>query len=731
EYFSQRRVHLLLLPEDTLQFAMATPGIKISTFRLIPYHTMDKMAQTVTGDDSPGNCKPPELSPPEAETDCEGTDAVVSKVDALVAVIRTLDWTELTLVYDKTEEMVAKDLSLELSALAGHTQIQWYDLSETLDNRTAFSGEEDNQLRDLLNKLYTQRSGKMRMVLLCSVSCITRVLTAASEFDARSGKKTALSMVSRWLLVLPPEVATFLENCDLELDNVAVIIPPAATYRVIRNVTQELRDLLTTAHEMSSKTTANLSSLAEAIEQLLNPLKTCRSTVVKTLLWKTDGRRLSHAGIVSPNGSFRSDGDLFPNTHFGLNQRNYEWTEPADQEWGRLTEDNTWTGLVGLLERQEVDLVVAPLAIQAEREMVMDFIHPYYLDYDTVLLKLPDPDESKWRRLIQLFKPHVHMCIWISLLCVAVACCVMEAVNPFYVTNSRAMLHASDIFWYMYGALLMHGGARLPDSQTGRTMVSAFWLFSMVMAATYSSNLIAFLAVTKDEAPFQTLEGLVEQDYYYWGTTGGAFTVTVFQRSSIPVFKKVWAGITESLKSDPDVLALDVHKHLEKVKAGGYAYIGETSLMSVWLKSECDLLTIKEQFLPMQYAVGLPNNSAYTRMFSDVMLKINDVGLTETWLRKWIGTTTSCQDQGSKIKEAKPVDLLDIQSAFYISSIGITVALLVLGVEMVCRRFQLRPRMASLYRRHTKSAKRTTLSAKTSSEDTVSDECDFPSASYY
>nr|KAG5694583.1 hypothetical protein BaRGS_014996 [Batillaria attramentaria] len=480
---------------------------------------MDKMAQTVTGDDSPGNCKPPELSPPEAETDCEGTDAVVSKVDALVAVIRTLDWTELTLVYDKTEEMVAKDLSLELSALAGHTQIQWYDLSETLDNRTAFSGEEDNQLRDLLNKLYTQRSGKMRM---------------ASEFDARSGKKTALSMVSRWLLVLPPVVATFLENCDLELDNVAVIIPPAATYRVIRNVTQW------------------------------------------PALVERDGNG-GYTGLCI---------ELITQLTASLNFR--------------LVPPDGW----------EVDLVVAPLAIQAEREMVMDFIHPYYLDYDTVLLKLPDPDESKWRRLIQLFKPHDDTLLFCS------------------------------------------------------------------------SNLIAFLAVTKDEAPFQTLEGLVEQDYYYWGTTGGAFTVTVFQRSSIPVFKKVWAGITESLKSDPDVLALDVHKHLEKVKAGGYAYIGETSLMSVWLKSECDLLTIKEQFLPMQYAVGLPNNSAYTRMFSDVMLKINDVGLTETWLRKWIGTTTSCQDQGSKIKEAKPVDLLDIQSAFYISSIGITVALLVLGVEM-------------------------------------------------
>ena len=89
------------------------------------------------------------------------------------------------------------------------------------------------------------------------------------------------------------------------------------------------------------------------------------------------------------------------------------------------------------------------------------------------------------------------------------------------------------------------------------------------------------------------------------------------QTTSIDVFRKIWDGIEREIGDDPDVLSGDPLTHLAKVKAGHYAFIGDQSAISTWLKSECNLITIKEQFLAMQYAVGLVNNSAYTHMFSD------------------------------------------------------------------------------------------------------------------
>ena len=44
-----------------------------------------------------------------------------------------------------------------------------------------------------------------------------------------------------------------------------------------------------------------------------------------------------------------------------------------------------------------------------------------------------------------------------------------------------------------------------------------------------SGNLIAFLTVSKDKPPFNTLRGLVEQDQYTWGIIGGTFFTNLFQ----------------------------------------------------------------------------------------------------------------------------------------------------------------------------------------------------------
>jgi hypothetical protein len=73
------------------------------------------------------------------------------------------------------------------------------------------------------------------------------------------------------------------------------------------------------------------------------------------------------------------------------------------------------------------------------------------------------------------------------------------------------------------------GGLRLPVSQTGRTIVCCWWLFCIILSATYSGNLIAFLTVTKEKPPFDSLSEMVAQDEYEWGTLGGTYWMTWFE----------------------------------------------------------------------------------------------------------------------------------------------------------------------------------------------------------
>ena len=54
-------------------------------------------------------------------------------------------------------------------------------------------------------------------------------------------------------------------------------------------------------------------------------------------------------------------------------------------------------------------------------------------------------------------------------------------------------------------------------------------MFCIVMMATFTANLIAFLAVDKYNPPFEDLEGLVNQNQYAFGILGGSTWNDLFQ----------------------------------------------------------------------------------------------------------------------------------------------------------------------------------------------------------
>ena len=101
----------------------------------------------------------------------------------------------------------------------------------------------------------------------------------------------------------------------------------------------------------------------------------------------------------------------------------------------------------------------APLAVQSGREMVMDFVHPFYYEYSTILLRKPDALSSKWRTLIDPLNMNVLICILMALPVLSLVLYLVERLGPYYTeqTTTVGLQSYQDAFWYMYGALLTQG----------------------------------------------------------------------------------------------------------------------------------------------------------------------------------------------------------------------------------------------------------------------------------
>ena len=93
----------------------------------------------------------------------------------------------------------------------------------------------------------------------------------------------------------------------------------------------------------------------------------------------------------------------------------------------------------------------------------------------------------------------------------------------------------------------------------------------------------------------------------------------ILQESELPEYKLFWSKVIEFNQTDPTVLSGDEDRQFKKVMNGNYAYVVERTTMEFAMVDKCrtGIYVAGSDILPTQYSFGLPNNSPYTKMFTD------------------------------------------------------------------------------------------------------------------
>ncbi|XP_071080675.1 glutamate receptor 2-like [Haliotis cracherodii] len=364
----------------------------------------------------------------------------------------------------------------------------------------------------------------------------------------------------------------------------------------------------------------------------------------------------------------------------------YVLLEPVDNEWGRDV-NGSWTGVIGDLLSGRTDVIASPLAVTEDRAAIMDFTAPYFYDVSCVVIQTPDNYDTKWLILANKFQNVVLICIFISFLCSTIFLCVLEEVHPI-LWSARELTgvwnRCADSLLVHFAALMANGVNEflLPASLPGRCVMGAWWIFSMLTAAVYRADIIAFLTAPRTTLPFNTLAEMVAQDTYTWGTLGGSAYETLFKNANISQYQQVWEGIEARLVSDPSVLSVDLNVHLHKVNTGRYAFITNTLTLRNWRVKNCDLHMISDTFYPLIFAMVLPPNSSLTSMLSKEILRLRENGVIEHWYNRET-SNVSCVASNYDVKK---IDIIGLLSVVYAAVIGISLALVALIGEILYKK---------------------------------------------
>ncbi|GFR81030.1 glutamate receptor [Elysia marginata] len=330
-------------------------------------------------------------------------------------------------------------------------------------------------------------------------------------------------------------------------------------------------------------------------------------------------------------------------------------------------------------------LPVFPKYIIGE-EHLFDTTIGFHKEEVSAVFRKPHPDEDKWLTLIKPFRWQVHMMLFVAIVAYGLLTAVMERVNPFYMFRGSSLHSVIESIQYMFGALLNQGGSCLPSSMTGRVLVSFWWLFSIIIASTYGGNLIAFLTVSREILPFTDIHGLVKQNKYHWGFVNGTIPEELIQSNKL--WQRLYSKVLAWRHNTPDIMSADVETHLTRVKNRHYAFIGPSSIVNAWVQNDCNLASFPVEGLCNTAAIGLVKGSPYKDLISDMLSVTQEAGLVDHWVsQRLLKTASFCE--GSLIAEAQAINLMDVQSVFYASVIGIVLSSLLLAGELVIKRVSL------------------------------------------
>ena len=85
--------------------------------------------------------------------------------------------------------------------------------------------------------------------------------------------------------------------------------------------------------------------------------------------------------------------------------------------------------------------------------------------------------------------------------------------NSYILWHPGRDFNLKESFWFALTSLTPQGGGEAPKALSGRVLVAAYWLFVVLMLATFTANLAAFLTVERMQTTVQSLEELVSSKF--------------------------------------------------------------------------------------------------------------------------------------------------------------------------------------------------------------------------
>ncbi|XP_064101780.1 ionotropic receptor 21a-like [Macrobrachium nipponense] len=357
---------------------------------------------------------------------------------------------------------------------------------------------------------------------------------------------------------------------------------------------------------------------------------------------------------------------------------------PAEEYWGREEQNGSWSGMMGKLARNEVDLGVVDLYVTIIRVNILDYTAPYDSELSCFMART-EPPLPRWQALAFPFQGTTWLAIIIGFV-VSGPVLFLLALGSARCGGEKISLQSLPSSWYYsFGIHCNENQTFWPIGESTRIFVVVLWLYSMTLTIAYSTNLMAFLTVSKPPASMETIRELHAAGIEVSGL--GKFYGDALASASDPYLKSL-AFRFQDYNKDEVIIGKVLRGESVMLQNRPYLeFVAKTRFIDHGVPR---LRLMKECFAPFNIAMALQRHSPLKRKFDQVIGWMINGGLIRHFFLNSLRLAASVKAREDEEAEAKgefqgeqdslvasqtndgviPISLDHLQSIFFIYIVG-------------------------------------------------------------
>lgn len=367
-----------------------------------------------------------------------------------------------------------------------------------------------------------------------------------------------------------------------------------------------------------------------------------------------------------------------------IDKFNYIFMIREDKSNGnRNPKTNTWSGMIGDIINGTADLAIADLTINSERAEAVDFTAPFMNLGIRILFKKPEQASPSFFSFADPFAIDTWISFGVAYVVVSLSLFIMgrisaaEWTNPFpcieepeYLINQFSL---SNSFWFSTGTGLQQGTEIAPIAVSTRMVAGMWWFFILLMVASYTANLAAFLSTANTIKLFEDVNDLVEKadalEIRYGAKDKGATEKFFIDSRNHSVYGKIYSHMLEHREDMVKENDIGV-KMASEIK---YALFMESTSIEYETQRHCDLEMYGDSLDHKGYGIAMRKNSTYRSRLTTTILKLQSSGVIDDLKRKWWeerrggGQCANTEASG----DAEALDITSLEGVFYVTIMGL------------------------------------------------------------